>query len=635
MTEDQDLCAEPEPEDEDLSPYTTGTRRGRRHQRTTLRLIETMGQVSSSAFQLTVNNPGSFSDYYATDPGLLGKGSFGTVRRATVRSTGAARAVKSLSMGKMKDKVVALKREIRIMKLVDHPNLIMLCEIFEDSDFIHLVMDLCSGGNLRAQVKRVGHLTEAEAAMVMQQILRATAYLHNKHVCHRDIKALNCLLVSNEPLDSNRVKLVDFGLSCPCGPNDVLTARIGTRTHMAPEVWGRHYGRPCDLWSCGVVLYHLLSGGLPFDDNEEEIQQGQISFAAHVWWNISMPALEVVLALLTTASDKRSTAHQVQAAPWFKEAVPSTKAGPIKEDIIEHLRQFRTFSKFKRAALSVVASLLPDEQVSESRTLFISLDSNGDGSLSVAELRQRMEQQGQNEADVEGAFRDKLDAKASSGGAQSRNGGSRPTDAALRRCNSGQHQQGRDSTPRSTPRSGGTPRIVQYASEPASNATAAPSSQASARGRWETAGVVVKAGRRLRRASSAQGQGPTMSPSPRATASSPGRGPARNPARKRTLELEIAAPPVEKLKDFTYIEFLAATFDRKECLTEDVCRAAFESFDKNGDGSISLPELASGRLLGHLTIEELRETLKALDRNEDLYIDFSEFMQMMTDDEVA
>lgn len=397
------------------------------------------------------------------------------------------------------------------------------------------------------------------------------------------------------------------------------------------------------------MLYHCLSGGLPFDDNEEEIQQGQISFAAPVWWSISMPALEVVLALLTTASNKRSTAQQAQAAPWFREAVPSTKAVPIKENIIDSLRKFRNFSKFKRAALSVVASLLPDEQVSASRTLFISLDSNGDGSLSVAELRQKMEQQGQNEADVESAFRDKLDAaKAAPGGAaaQSRSSGSRPTDAVLSRRQSifpanapphVQHLQSRDTTPRSTPSSArsSTPRTpVRYASDPASNAgaeAAEPSTPTgAARGRWNSAGAAVKAGRRLRsQAGPAQGQ--TTSPSPRAAASS---RPGRRPAPKKTPEA-VPVPPVEKLKDFTYIEFLAATFDRKVCLTEDVCRAAFNSFDKNGDGSISLPELASGRLLGHLTIEELRETLKALDRNDDLYIDFAEFMQMMSDDVVA
>eukprot|EP00434_Breviolum_minutum_P018714 symbB.v1.2.016514.t1/scaffold1256.1/size241426/2 len=169
----------------------------------------------------------------------LGKGSFGVVKRAYVLSTKAVRAVKFIAIERMKEKFCVLKNEIEIMKAVDHPNIIMLYEIFEDHRYLCLVMELCSGGTLLGRLKLTGHFCEDHTAICMKQILRAVFYLHRNWIVHRDLKAENVLLSTTENLNKTLLKISDFGLSTTFRPKQVLTERVGTLTHMSPEVLDR------------------------------------------------------------------------------------------------------------------------------------------------------------------------------------------------------------------------------------------------------------------------------------------------------------------------------------------------------------------------------------------------------------
>mmetsp|Transcript_30381 Transcript_30381/g.50170 ORF Transcript_30381/g.50170 Transcript_30381/m.50170 type:complete len:500 (+) Transcript_30381:3-1502(+) len=459
----------------------------------------------SSALQIVINNPGKLESFYSLDKGkVLGKGSFGVVKRAYVSSTKAQRAVKFIAIERMKEKLNVLKAEIEIMKAVDHPNIIMLYEIFEDQKYLCLVMELCTGGNLLSRLKMHGHLPEDLTAICMNQILRAVFYLHRNWIVHRDLKAENILVSSHESLQKTLLKVSDFGLSTTFRPKQLLTEKVGTLTHMSPEVLDRRYTQSCDVWACGVIMYNLVSGGIPWH-KEEEIRASRINFTKY-WCDASQDAAVFVKRLLSRPPH-RPTAERALQDAFLVNGLPKGEELPPRYGLLEELKLFRSCNKLKRASLTTIASLLADEHVKAARDLFISMDVDGDGQISVAEVEQQLRSlmaEGKvdkamtNRREVERVFRD-----------------------------------------------------------------------------WDA----DKSG--------------------------------------------------QYLKDFTYTEFLAATFDRKACLTEAVCREAFNSLDKNKDGSLDLAELQAGRLLGHIDMDELKETLEDLDQNGDHLLDFPEYMQML------
>lgn len=204
---------------------------------------------------------------------IIGCGQFGTVREAVKISQsfgsttkteifpGKRYAIKSISREKIKRGIGMLKRELEILQLVDHPNIVKLYEIFEDSKYIHIVMEICTGGDLFDYLINKRTLTEQEVAQILSKLMAAVNHLHNLKICHRDIKPENCLLMSNEP--NAEIKLVDFGMSSKFGDN-IMTTMVGTPYYLAPEVLKARYGKECDVWSFGVLMYLLLSGKQPF-----------------------------------------------------------------------------------------------------------------------------------------------------------------------------------------------------------------------------------------------------------------------------------------------------------------------------------------------------------------------------------
>jgi len=306
------------------------------------------------------------------------------------------------------------------------------------------------------------------------------------------------------------LKVSDFGLSCRLEPGHLFTKSAGTPTHMAPEVLARKYNLACDLWSCGVIVYELLCGHLPFsgrsrEELHEEIIHRPVNFGRAEWLDVSQAAVSFTSTLLTKDHRLRCNPEQALGNQWIKDMVPQEPTVSFPPGITDDLRRFRSQNKLKRAALHVLASMVPEEELSSARSAFISLDTNGDGLFSVAELRERR-----------------------------------------RRC--------------SEPNDGG------------------------------------------------------------------------NAKRAATLEIfrdECEAEDHE-LKDFTYTEFLAATFKQQNAIQrESLCLATFSSFDKNGDGKVSISELATGRLLGKLTLDEITDALSQIDADGDDNMDFEEFMRMM------
>ncbi len=201
----------------------------------------------------------------------MGKGKFGLVRAAIHKQTGARVAVKVIKKAKLSIEDLDLaKREIEILKVCQHPNIIRLLDTFENPDYIYIVMELLQGGDLYEYLnKRDFKVNEARARAIIHPLATALYYLHSYGIVHRDIKLDNILMADDT--EQSDVKLVDFGLSKMIGPNEFCTEPFGTFGYAAPEVLqGKPYDKAVDIWGLGVVLFILLVGHAPFEEESEE-----------------------------------------------------------------------------------------------------------------------------------------------------------------------------------------------------------------------------------------------------------------------------------------------------------------------------------------------------------------------------
>ncbi|CAE8640126.1 unnamed protein product [Polarella glacialis] len=365
-----------------------------------LKLVETMGHMPSAALQFCIDNPGQLEELYDMDNKVIGKGSFGKVRVGKLKATGAIRAVKTMSKERMKEQTSALKNEVEIMKILDHPGVVMLYEIFEDTTRLHLAMELCNGGDLtrRLNNSRHGILLEAEAVEVMRQILGSVHYLHSHHIVHRDLKSDNILLTvkQTEPLGRHCLRVSDFGLSRLVYKGEVLTSKAGTLTHMAPEMLEAKcaYDHAVDLWACGVILYHMLSGQYPFDD-EKQIKRARYMMTAKPWLEVSQPACACLDRMLIKKTRFRYSARKALQDTWIlgKESakIQAQRAPPRRETLLQDMKRFRSENRFKRVVMSVAASMLSKTVTADSDAMFDFLDVDGDGTISAKDLKKSAE----------------------------------------------------------------------------------------------------------------------------------------------------------------------------------------------------------------------------------------------------
>jgi len=345
-----------------------------------------------------LDNSGKLTDFYECESKKLGQGSYGSVSKAVNKSTRAQRAVKSISKAHVKN-IDRFKQEIAIMKIMDHPNIIKLYESFEDHRNIYLVMELATGGELFDRIIEAGHFTEVQAAIIMQQIFRPIFYMHENSVCHRDLKPENFLFSTKEGIEKTNLKIIDFGLSCKFEKDQVLTTKAGTPYYVAPQVLAGKYDNACDIWSCGVIMYVLLCGYPPFyGDTDADVLQkvrlGNFTFTAADWKGVSEDAKDLIRKTLKMNPRDRYTAEQCLAHVWVKNKAPKAANVPLEGGTINNMRSFRSQNKLKKAAMHVIAQSLGDSDLKNLKSLFMSLDKNGDGSLTVAELKQGLEQAG-------------------------------------------------------------------------------------------------------------------------------------------------------------------------------------------------------------------------------------------------
>ena len=200
---------------------------------------------------------GSLLDYYEVVK-QLGKGGYGKVYEVKNKKTGEIRACKHLSKLNIKN-LEKFRREIEILKKMDHPNIIKLFEVFESDRSIYLIMEECKGGEIFDKI--IEHIqnkemySEKDAADIIQQVMSCIRYCHNHNICHRDLKPENILYLYNGSVNDNRIKIIDFGLS---QEKDKLVSKVGTAYYVSPEILKGKYTELCDIWSAGVILYILL-----------------------------------------------------------------------------------------------------------------------------------------------------------------------------------------------------------------------------------------------------------------------------------------------------------------------------------------------------------------------------------------
>ncbi|MCO5598505.1 hypothetical protein L7F22_052602 [Adiantum nelumboides] len=322
----------------------------------------------------------------------LGRGEFGITYLCTNRATQEVLACKSISKRKLRTAVDIedVRREVVIMhQLPPHSNIVSLKGVFEDDNAVHLVMELCEGGELFDRIVARGHYHERAAASVARTIIEVVQACHKHGVIHRDLKPEN-FLFANKREDSS-LKAIDFGLSVSFKPGEKFSEIVGSPYYMAPEVLRRNYGPEVDVWSTGVILYILLCGVPPFWAETEQgvaqaILRGVIDFKREPWPKVSDKAKSLVRKMLDPDPRRRLTAEQVLDHPWLQNAklAPEVSLG---ETVRCRLKQFSAMNKLKKKALKVIAGLLSNEEVDKLKSTFDMMDIDKNGLLTFEEFK--------------------------------------------------------------------------------------------------------------------------------------------------------------------------------------------------------------------------------------------------------
>ncbi|XP_077226088.1 calcium-dependent protein kinase 20-like [Tasmannia lanceolata] len=322
----------------------------------------------------------------------LGQGQFGTTYLCVEKSTGKEYACKSIAKRKLttEEDVEDVRREIQIMHhLTGHPNVISITGAYEDAVAVHVVMELCAGGELFDRIIQRGHYTERKAAELARVIVGVVEVCHSLGVMHRDLKPEN-FLFSNQTEESP-LKTIDFGLSIFFRPGDTFTDVVGSPYYVAPEVLRKRYGPEADVWSAGVIIYILLSGVPPFwAETEqgifEQVLNGDLDFSSDPWPSISESAKDLVRRMLVRDPKSRLRAHEVLCHPWVQvDGVAPDK--PLDSAVLTRMKQFSAMNKFKKMALRVIAESLSVEEIAGLKELFKMIDSDNSGQITFEELK--------------------------------------------------------------------------------------------------------------------------------------------------------------------------------------------------------------------------------------------------------
>uniref|UniRef100_A0A8C3ADX6 calcium/calmodulin-dependent protein kinase n=1 Tax=Cyclopterus lumpus TaxID=8103 RepID=A0A8C3ADX6_CYCLU len=312
----------------------------------------------------------------------LGKGAFSVVRRCVKLCSGQEHAAKIINTKKLSARDhQKLDREARICRLLKHSNIVRLHDSISEEGFHYLLFDLVTGGELFEDIVAREYYSEADASHCIQQILEAVLHCHQMGVVHRDLKPENLLLASK--CKNAAVKLADFGLAIEVqGEQQAWFGFAGTPGYLSPEVLRKEaYGKPVDIWACGVILYILLVGYPPFWDEDQhklyqQIKAGAYDFPSPEWDTVTPEAKNLINQMLTINPAKRITAQEALKHPWVCQR--STVASMMhRQETVECLKKFNARRKLKEPQTTVIhnpidgTKVFVHSSVTQSRCLFV------------------------------------------------------------------------------------------------------------------------------------------------------------------------------------------------------------------------------------------------------------------------
>ncbi|XP_067142676.1 calcium/calmodulin-dependent protein kinase type II alpha chain-like isoform X7 [Centruroides vittatus] len=299
-----------------------------------------------------------FSDNYELKE-ELGKGAFSIVRRCVQKNSGLEFAAKIINTKKLSARdFQKLEREARICRKLNHTNIVRLHDSIQEEGYHYLIFDLVTGGELFEDIVAREYYSEADASHCIQQILESVHHCHQNNVVHRDLKPENLLLASKAK--GAAVKLADFGLAIEVqGEQQAWYGFAGTPGYLSPEVLKKDsYGKPVDIWACGVILYILLVGYPPFWDEDQhrlyaQIKAGAYDYPSPEWDTVTPEAKNLINSMLTVNPAKRITATEALKHPWIcqRERVASTLH---RQETVECLKKFNARRKLKGAILTTM-----------------------------------------------------------------------------------------------------------------------------------------------------------------------------------------------------------------------------------------------------------------------------------------
>jgi len=288
---------------------------------------------------------------------VLGTGAFSQVRLAESKEQpGRLFAIKVIDKKALKGKEDSLENEIRVLRRLDHPNVVKLLEAYESKASVYLVMELVTGGELFDRIVEKGSYTEKDAADLIKQVLSAVAYMHSEGVVHRDLKPENLLYHSSD--EDSKIMISDFGLS-KMEDSGIMATACGTPGYVAPEVLAQKpYGKAVNVWSIGVISYILLCGYPPFYDENDanlfaQILKGEFEFDSPYWDDISSEAKEFIRQLMCVDVDRRLSCESALQHAWITGAKSEKN---IHASVSEQLKKNFAKSRWRQAYHAIAVS---------------------------------------------------------------------------------------------------------------------------------------------------------------------------------------------------------------------------------------------------------------------------------------
>lgn len=327
----------------------------------------------------------------------LGSGMSGVVKRIVRKSDGKAFAMKTILLAQLSPRQLsALRNEIDILKVLDHPHICKLYETYtEPGVCVRLVLELCEGGELFDRLHARKRFSEQWVAKLVYRMVGVLRYLHENHITHRDLKLENWLFRSKQ--DDDKIVLIDFGLSHKYRPEEHMHKKVGTSYYVAPEVLkGDYMGVRADMWSLGVIVYMLLGGCAPYDGPDDDAILKNVAsakrpnFETGAWRRVSPEAKDFVQGLLTVDPEQRLDAEGAFAHPWVASLEKVMNTTEIDDDMYRNLTKFANFSTLKRIAMEVVAFSLSHEEINKMTDVFQQMDSDHNGYITFGGMKREL-----------------------------------------------------------------------------------------------------------------------------------------------------------------------------------------------------------------------------------------------------